>query len=294
MKSPGVSQSSPVNEVGLLGKLSPIDMLEVVSPNALLTSRSQSPVAKLGIVADSSPTVSLNSTLTSTVEKSGFLAASSPCASVKSASPSDNKKSGIIPAILPSDRDSSFLLHNNAEGNGSNQITPTKLLRPDPPCQTQTPAVQAEDQKRSGAQAPVAKKPIDRLIAAVISSSPVVLHSSVNLIKSALREMDSVPLRTGSSNKIKRIYDVESPSESPTVSSMDGSTVTFEVDVSDSASSSRYGSVKRQKTQYTRVALLDEIEAVNSRLIDTVISITSDAREDGTTSCNGTTVVKLS
>lgn len=158
------------------------------------------------------------------------------------------------------------------------------------------------------------------LVFQVISSSPVVLHSSVNLIKSALREMDSVPLRTGSSNKIKRIYDVESPSESPTVSSMDGSTVTFEVDVSDSASSSRYGSVKRQKTQvtlqfpgiaaqfciflqcnslnfslqYTRVALLDEIEAVNSRLIDTVISITSDAREDGTTSCNGTTVVKLS
>ncbi|KAF8647272.1 hypothetical protein HU200_065419 [Digitaria exilis] len=167
MKSPGVSQSSPVNEVGRLGKLSPIDMLEVVSPNALLTSRSQSPVAKLGIVADPSPTVSLNSTLTSTVEKSGFLAAASPCASVKSASPSDNKKSGIIPAISPSDRDSSFLLHNNAEGNGCNQITPTKLLRPDPPCQTQTPAVQAEDQKRSGAQAPVAKKPIDRLIAAV-------------------------------------------------------------------------------------------------------------------------------
>lgn len=143
-KSPGVSQSSPINEVGLFCKRSPIDKLEVASP-----------------------TMSLNSTLASTVEKSGFLAAVSPCASVKSASPSDIKKSGIVPVASPSYRDSSFLLHNNAEVNGCNQTTPTKLLTPDSPCQTQKPVGEAEDQEYGGAETLVTKKPIDRLIAAV-------------------------------------------------------------------------------------------------------------------------------
>jgi hypothetical protein len=46
--------------------------------------------------------------------------------------------------------------------------------------------------------------------------------------------------------------------------------------------------------QNVKDALLDEIEAVNSRLIDTLISITSEDEADGITSCNGTTLIKLS
>ncbi|OEL32583.1 hypothetical protein BAE44_0006398 [Dichanthelium oligosanthes] len=295
-------QSSSTKDVGLCCMLSPIDKLGVTSPNALLKSRSQSPIAKPGFGAAASPCVSVKSTLTSTVEKSGFLEAASSCASVKSASscasvksasPSAIAESGVVPVASPSDSDSSFLLHNNAEVNGCNQNTPTKLLTPDSPCQTQTPVGQAEDQEHGEAETQVAKKPIDRLIAAVLSSSPAVLRSSVNLIESALSAMDSVPLRIGSSIKMKRVYDVTSPSESPTLGSMDGSTVTFEFDASDSASS-RYPRVKRQKTQNTKDALLDEIEAVNSRLIDTVISITSDDREDEITSGDSVTLIKLS
>jgi len=46
--------------------------------------------------------------------------------------------------------------------------------------------------------------------------------------------------------------------------------------------------------QNVKDALLDEIEAVNSRLIDTFISITSKDGADGTTSCSGMTLIKLS
>ncbi|KAJ1254421.1 hypothetical protein BS78_06G013000 [Paspalum vaginatum] len=89
-------------------------------------------------------------------------------------------------------------------------------------------------------------------------------------MKSALSDMDSVPLiRIGS----KCAYNVRS------LGSTDGSL---------------YRHLKRQKTQNAKDALLDEIAATNSILIDTLISVTSDDRAHGTASCNGLTLVKLS
>ncbi|XP_066345098.1 uncharacterized protein [Miscanthus floridulus] len=154
------------------------------------------------------------------------------------------------------------------------------------------PADQAKDPEHGGAETPVAKKPIDRLIAAVLASSPAAIRSSFNLMKSAVIDMDSVPLPIGS-NKTKRVYAVTSTSGSPTLCSTDDSTTTFESNASDAASSG-YHNGKRQKPQNVKDALLDEIEAVNSRLIDTFISITSKDGADGTTSCSGMTLIKLS
>ncbi|CAN6242448.1 unnamed protein product [Urochloa humidicola] len=289
IKSPGALQSPPINDNGLSCMPSPVDKSRVALPNSLLKSRSQSPIANPEVPAVSSPCLSAKSTLTSTVEKLGSVAAASPCSSVKSSSPSAIAKLGILPVASPSNSDSSFLRHNNAAVNGCNRITPTKLLTPDPPYQTQAPAGQSEDKEQAGAEAPVDKKPIDRLIAAVLSSSPGVLRSSVNLIESALRGMDSVPLMIQPNNKMKRVYDVTSPP----LDSTDVSTLTFEFDASDSASNCNC-SIKRQKTQNTNDTLQAEIEDVNSKLIDTVISIASDDREDGITSCNSVTLVKLS
>jgi len=379
-KSPGALQSSLTNDfVELCCKPSPISKFWVASPNESPKSRSQSPIAKQGLVADGSPCVSVNSALTS-AEKTGFEAAASPSTLVKPVSPSAIIKSGIVPAALPSDSDSSFLLHdNNAAVNGCKQATTTKLSTlvppadqaedqehggaetpvaktPAPPADQAgdqehggaetpvaktpapsadqaedqehsgaetpvaktpapsadqaedqehsgaetpvaktpaSPADQSKDQEHRGAETPVAKKPIDRLIAAVLSSSPAVIRSSFNLMKSAVIDMDSVPLSIGSNNKMKRVYAVTSTSESPTLSSTDDSAVTSEFNASDAASS-RYHSGKRQKPQNAKDALLDEIEAVNSRLIDTLISITSEDGADGITSCNGTTLIKLS
>ncbi|CAO2041664.1 unnamed protein product [Urochloa humidicola] len=289
IKSPGALQSPPINDNGLSRMPSPVDKSRVASPNSLLKSRSQSPIANPEVPAVASPCLSAKSTLTSTVEKLGSVAAASPCSSVKSSSPSAIAKLGILPVASPCNSDSSFLRHNNAAVNGCNQTTPTKLLTPGPPYQTQAPAGQSEDQEQAGAETPVDKKPIDRLIAAVLSSSPGVLRSSVNLIESALRGMDSVPLMIQPNRKMKRVYDVTSPP----LDSTDVSTLTFEFDASDSASN-RNCSIKRQKTQNTNDALQAEIEDVNSKLIDTVISIASDDREDGITSCNNITLVKLS
>ncbi|CAL5028872.1 unnamed protein product [Urochloa decumbens] len=289
IKSPGALQSPPINDHGLCCTPSPVDKSRVASPNSLLKPTSQSLIANPGVLAVASPCLTAKSTLASTVEKLGFVPAASPCLSVKSSSPAAIAKLGILPAASPSNNDSSFLLHKNAAVYGCNQTTPTKLLTPDSPCKKQTPAGQSEDQEQARAETPVAKKPIDRLIAAVLSSSPGVLHSSVNLIESALRAMDSVPLKIQSNSKMKRVYDVTSPS----LDSTDVSTLTFELDASDSACSHNR-SIKRQKTRNTKDALLAEIEVVNSRLIDTVISIASDDREDGITSCNGVTLVKLS
>uniref|UniRef100_K3YEU2 Uncharacterized protein n=1 Tax=Setaria italica TaxID=4555 RepID=K3YEU2_SETIT len=160
IKSPGALQSSPITDVGLSCVLSLTDKSGVASPNALLKSRSQSSIAHPVVIAVASPCLSTKSTLTSTVDKLGFVAGASSCSSVKSASPSAIAKSGILPVASPSDGDSSSLLHNNGAVNCCN-------LTPDPPCQTHTPAGQAEDQEHGGAETPVAKRPIDRLVAAV-------------------------------------------------------------------------------------------------------------------------------
>lgn len=80
------------------------------------------------------------------------------------------------------------------------------------------------------------------------SSSPAAVRSAAKLMKLAVIDMDSVPLPIGPNNKMKRVYAVTSTSESPTLSSTDGSTVTFEFNASDAASSG-YHSGKRQKPQ---------------------------------------------
>jgi len=183
-KSPGVLQSSLTNDfVELCCTPSPISKFWVPSPNESPKSRSQSPIAKLGLVAAGSPCVSVKSALTS-AEKTGFEAAASASTLVKTVSPSAIVKSGTVPTALPSDSDSSFLLHNNTAVNGCKQATTTKLLTPVSPAdqagdqehgRAETPvaktpappADQAKDQEHGGAETPVAKKPIDRLIAAV-------------------------------------------------------------------------------------------------------------------------------
>lgn len=68
--------------------------------------------------------------------------------------------------------------------------------------------------------------------------------------------MDSVPLPIGSNNKMKRVYAVTSTSGSPTLSSTDDSTTTFESNASDSdAASSGYHNGKRQKPQVNTTAV---------------------------------------
>ncbi|CAD6264292.1 unnamed protein product [Miscanthus lutarioriparius] len=234
----------------------------------------------------------------------------------KTVSPSAIVKSGTVPAALPSNSDSSFLLHNNTAVSGCKQATTTKLSTPLPPTD------RAGDQEHGGAETPVAKTPAppadqaerirsmvelkhqwprrqphqlikQRIRSMVLSSSPTAIRSSFNLMKSAVIDMDSVPLPIGSNNKMKRVYAVTSTSGSQTLSSTDDSTLTFQSNASDAASSG-YHSGKRQKPQNVKDALLDDIEAVNSRLIDTLISITGEDGADRITLCNGTTLIKLS
>lgn len=151
-KSPGALQSSLTNDfVELCCTPSPISKFWVASPNESPKSRSQSPIAKQGHVAAGSPCVSVKSALTS-AEKTGFEAAASPSTLVKPVSPSAIVNSGTVPAALPSDSDSSFLLHNNTAVNGCKQSTTTKLS-------TSLPPADHGDQEHGGAETPVAKTP---------------------------------------------------------------------------------------------------------------------------------------
>lgn len=239
----------------------------------------------------------------SPVAKPG-VAPDSPCAPVMSRF---SKDVGSI---------SDFLLHDNAAApppktNSSNHVTPTKPMSASS-LQTEIAAGQVEDQVRCRDRTSVTKKPIDRLIDAMRSSSPAALRSSANSIWSVLSIGDIVPpgkigtildckssqrQQFGGSNtvnKMKRVFNnTSSCSGSLLAGSFDNSCMSFECDASGSGSSSKR-SIKRQKTKNANDALLEEIKSINSTLIDTVISMSGDCETDGFASCGGGTTLKLS
>ncbi|KAK3143162.1 hypothetical protein QOZ80_4BG0359240 [Eleusine coracana subsp. coracana] len=282
VKSPGDLLSSPTNDVGACCTPSPLarsGVVQVSSPYSSPNSTMQSPIAKPGAVVAASPCASLKSSLTLTNDKSKILATASPCSTVKSTLLSNAAKSGLVPVTSPCDS-----VKSTAPDDINNQVTPPQLIVPASLCLAQTADSQAEDEVCVIAKTPLAKKPIDRLLDAVRASSPSVLHSSVNSIKSALIAMDSVPLPplSGSNNNMKRSYDVTSSnSESSPLGNISGATYVWEHDA------------KRQKTQDAKEVLLDEIKATNSILIDTTISIHGANSADGIASCNCGTLIKL-
>ncbi|KAM3370535.1 hypothetical protein ACQJBY_018077 [Aegilops geniculata] len=229
-------------------------------------------------------------------------------------SPVANPPASCCDPLIPMDVDSisAFLLHGNSaapapKANGSNQVTPTKLTLPSSPRQADIAAGQAEVQAGGGDRTPVTEKPIDRLMAAIRSSSPAALRSSANSIWSVLSMSDTIPhgqigtvldgtssqQQRGGSNtarKMKRVFnDTAAHSESLLLGSMDGSCMTLECDTSDSGSSSEQN-IKRPKTQNANDALLKEIKSINDTLIDTVVSISMD----GIAPYDGGTTIKLS
>ncbi|KAM3390110.1 hypothetical protein ACQJBY_011967 [Aegilops geniculata] len=238
---------------------------------------------------------------------------------LESLTPSPVANPVIAPAsrcdpLIPMDVDSisAFLLHDNSaapapKANGSNQVTPTKPTLPASPRQADIAAGQAEVQAGGGDRTPVTEKPIDRLMAAIRSSSPAALRSSANSFWSVLSMSDTIPhgqigtvldgtssqQQRGGSNtarKMKRVFNVTAAhSESLLLGSMDGSCMTFECDASDSGSSSEQN-IKRPKTQNANDALLKEIKSINDTLIDTVVSICMD----GIAPYDGGTTIKLS
>ncbi|KAF7003921.1 hypothetical protein CFC21_019193 [Triticum aestivum] len=238
---------------------------------------------------------------------------------LESLTPSPVANPVIAPAsrcdpLIPMDVDSisAFLLHGNSaapapKANDSNQVTPTKPTLPASPRQADIAAGQVEVQAGGGDRTPVTEKPIDRLMAAIRSSSPAALRSSANSIWSVLSIRDTVPhgqigtaldgtfsqQQRGGSNtarKMKRVFnDTAAHSESLLLGSMDGSCMTFECDASDSGSSSEQN-IKRLKTQNANDALLKEIKTINDTLIDTVVSISMD----GIVPYDGGTTIKLS
>ncbi|KAF6998268.1 hypothetical protein CFC21_014401 [Triticum aestivum] len=222
--------------------------------------------------------------------------------------------------IISMDVDSitAFLMDDNAaaalppKANGSNQVTPTEPIVPASPLQADIAAGHGEVQARGGDGTPMTKRPIDRLMDAIRSSSPGALRSSVNSIRSFLSMSDIVPhgrigtmldcksslQQQGGSNtvnKMKRVFNhTVSRSESLPLRSMDGSCMSFECGASDSGSSSEVN-FKRQKTQNaSNEALLEEIKSINNTLIDTVLSISDYCGMDGISRCDGGTTIKLS
>uniref|UniRef100_A0A8R7TBM0 ARC105/Med15 mediator subunit C-terminal domain-containing protein n=1 Tax=Triticum urartu TaxID=4572 RepID=A0A8R7TBM0_TRIUA len=246
---------------------------------------------------------------------------------LKSMRPSPHANPIVAPAspcapvpIISMDVDSitAFLMDDNAaaapppKANGSNQVTPTEPIVPASPLQADIAAGHGEVQARGGDGTPVTKRPIDRLMDAIRSSSPGALRSSVNSIRSFLSMSDIVPhgrigtmldcksslQQQGGSNtvnKMKRVFNhTVSRSESLPLGSMDGSCMSFECGASDSGSSSEVN-FKRQKTQNaSNEALLEEIKSINNTLIDTVLSISDYCGMDGISLCDGGTTIKLS
>ncbi|KAM3373465.1 hypothetical protein ACQJBY_020099 [Aegilops geniculata] len=221
--------------------------------------------------------------------------------------------------IISMDVDSitAFLMNDDAaaapppKANGSNQVTPTEPIVPASPLQADIAAGHGEVQARGGDGTPVTKRPIDRLMDAIRSSSPGALRSSVNSIRSFLSMSDIVPhgkIGTmldcnslqqqggcNTMNKMKRVFNhTGSRSESLPLGSMDGSCMSFECGASDSGSSSEVN-FKRQKIQNaSNEALLEEIKSINSTLIDTVLSISDYCGMGGISRCDGGTTIKLS
>ncbi|OEL17803.1 hypothetical protein BAE44_0021178 [Dichanthelium oligosanthes] len=314
------------------------------SSSVSVKSTLPSPVAKPGVVKVASPCASVNSTLPSAFADSASIQAASPCASAKSTLPSPFANSVVIeatssvtnsgrvpvaspcPSVQPTSSEniesfSALLLQDNSgtagaqaaaggtatkEGNGSKQVTTTKPIMPASPLQAETP----EDNEHPGNEKSVAKKPIDRLLDAVRTSSPAMLCSAANSVRSILNMNDWVPPREmdafqdwaffsqqcGSStvNKMKRSFESASLcSESAPLGSTDRSCMTFDCTALEAEYSAERSS-RRQKTQNAKDTLLEEINSANSMLLDTFISIGDDNGTDGIASGNGGTLIKLS
>ncbi|KAL6653100.1 hypothetical protein ACP70R_012025 [Stipagrostis hirtigluma subsp. patula] len=293
---------------------------KVAFPSASVKSTLPSPATKPGVSKVPSPSSSV-STVPSPVVNSGVIQPASPCVVVKSTLPSSVVNSGVVPAASPYaslkstslenvENASACLLHDNeAATKCSKQITPTKPTIP-ASLQAQTTDLQAYDQEFDKTETPMAKKPIEHLIDIVRSSTPAALRSSASSFSSVMMMNDWVPhgeigafqdwaflSQQGGScglNKVKRTFEnTTSCFETTPLHNMDGSCISFDCDASE-VESSFERSAKRLKTQNTKDDLVDEIKATNSMLIDTIISICGDYETDGTSSCNGGTLIKLS
>ncbi|KAM0866722.1 hypothetical protein ACQ4PT_042446 [Festuca glaucescens] len=157
-------------------------------------------------------------------------------------------------------------------------LTPSPVTMP----VAEITAGQEEDQARGGDRTLVTKKPIDRLIDAMRSSSPAALRSSANSIWSVLSINDIV-----TRGKVGTILDCKSSrqqqqGEPNAVNKMK------RVFNNTATHSSRY------YRENANDALLEEIKSINSTLIDTVISMSGDCLTDGISSYYGGAMIKLS
>ncbi|CAL5028869.1 unnamed protein product [Urochloa decumbens] len=290
--------------------------------SASVKSTLTSPVTKPGVVKVTSSYASVNSTLPSAIAKSVSTQADTSCPSAKSTLPAPFANSGVIEATSSENVESFYgLLQDNSAAaaaaqavvgrtatkaaNSSKQVTTTKPIMPASRLQSETANHQVEDDQYPGNEIPVSKKPIDRLLDAVRTSSPAVLCSAANSIYSVVNMNDWVPPReidtfqdswqcgSNTVNKNKRVFDSTSLcSESAPLASMGGSWMDFDWTISGDEYSAERGT-RRQKLQNAKDTLLDEINSANMTLLDTFISIAHDNETNGIVSSNGGTLIEL-
>ncbi|CAL5035805.1 unnamed protein product [Urochloa decumbens] len=322
---------------GVLNVSSPSASLKSISPSPGATpgaakaaasstsvkSTLTSPVTRPGVVkVASSSYASVNSTLPPAISESVSIQAATSCASAKSALPEPFPNSGLIEATSSENVESFYglLLQDNSTAaaaqavvggtatkpvNGSKQVTTTKPIMPVPPLQAETADHHVEDNEYPRNEIPVSKKPIDRLLDAVRTSSPAVLCSAANSIYSVVNMNDWVPPRgidtfqdswqcgSNTVNKNKRVFDSTSLcSESAHLASMDGSWMEFDWTIPEAEYSAERGT-RRQKLQNAKDTLLDEINSANVTLLDTFISISDDNATNGIVSSNGGTLIEF-
>ncbi|RLM75563.1 hypothetical protein C2845_PM15G00880 [Panicum miliaceum] len=310
------------------------------SSSVSVKSTLSSPVAKPSVVKVASSCASVNSTLPSCFAESASIQAVSPCASAKSTllPSSPVAKSGVIettssvtnsgcdPVALPcpsvhptssdnferfyalllqdiSDTTSAQTVVGGTETNAETcfkQVPTIKPIMPASPLLAETVDHQAEDNEHPRNEIPVAKKPIDRLLDAVGTSSPAMLRSAANSVCSVLNmndwvqqsEMDtfqdwaflSEQCASSTANKMKRVLES---------TSLYSESAPFDCTGSKAEYSAERGP-RRQKIQNAKDTLLDEISSANSMLLDTFISIAGDNGTDGISSSSGGTLIKLS
>uniref|UniRef100_A0A0D9W1X8 Uncharacterized protein n=1 Tax=Leersia perrieri TaxID=77586 RepID=A0A0D9W1X8_9ORYZ len=279
-------------------------IVQVVSPCTSVKSRLSSPTGRSEVARVASPSTSDKSTLPSIsnprtvqaalpcpIAKPGTAQAALPCAPVKSTSQSPLARPGAVRVDSP--RASVTL-------NLRSTVDMPQTAQAASPCASVNSMVsldtdhQAEDQVPHGPEIVDSKNPISRLVQLVRSSSPEVLRSSVNAMRLAIWEADRIPeppLPYQSRNgRMKRVFD----NETSPLCNTDESDMTSEC--GEFGDESSVGTSKRRKTVVNaNDALVNEIKAINSKLIDTVISIADENGTDGIISWNrGGTLIKLS
>ncbi|PAN37141.1 hypothetical protein PAHAL_7G020400 [Panicum hallii] len=268
-------------------------IVKVSSPSASLVCTSPSPITTPSAAkAKASSSVCVKSTL------------SSPVAKPVHPTSSDNFERFY--ALLLQDISATTSAQTVVGGIATNaencikQVTTTKPIMPASPLLAETVDHQAEDNEHPGNEIPVAKKPIDRLLHAVRTSSPAMLCSAANSVCSVFKmndwvqqsEMDtfedwaffSEQCGSSTANKMKRVLES---------TSLYSESAPFDCTGSEAEYSAECGA-RRRKTQNAKDTLLDEINSANSMLLDTFISIASDNGTDGISSSSGGTLIKLS